>query len=103
MPTRLGSAMPSATRYFTPHVRSSCILRPHSPLPAFRNSCRIRWSRGSSASARHSRDWRRTAPARCSPRHRAPRTAVRDHQGGQILGRHSFRQREICGDFQAVG
>ena len=36
IPTRLGSAMPSATRYLTPQVRSSCILRPHSPLPALR-------------------------------------------------------------------
>ena len=37
MPTRLGSAMPWATRYFTPQVMSSCILRPHSRLPASRN------------------------------------------------------------------
>ena len=37
MPTRLGFMVPCEMRYFTPHVMSSCILRPHSPLPAFRN------------------------------------------------------------------
>ena len=37
MATFFGSAIPSFTRCLTPHVMSSCIFRPHSLLPAFRN------------------------------------------------------------------
>ena len=35
--TLFGSAIPSFTRYFTPHVRSSCIRSPHWLFPALRN------------------------------------------------------------------
>ena len=33
MPTLFPSAIPSSTKYFTPHVMSSCISRPHAPFP----------------------------------------------------------------------
>ena len=82
MPTRFGIGQcPSSTRCFTPHVMSSCIFRPHSPLPALRNFLPYP---GGAAEVRH----QHRVPAigeelrqrTVAPVIARPRTAVRNHQ-----------------------
>ena len=104
MPTRFGSAMPSATRYFTPQVMSSCILRPHSPLPGVEELLAVA---GGAAEIRHQNGvaaiGEKLRQRVVAPVVARPGTAVRNHQRRQILSPRALRQRQISGNLQAVG
>ena len=104
MPTRAGSAMPWATRYFTPQVMSSCILSPHCLLPGVEELLAVA---GRAAEVRaagpRSRGWRGTARTSRSPRCRAPTgPPCGKIDDRQVLRRDALRERQVGGDLEAV-
>ena len=88
MPMRFGSAVPSATRYFTPQVMSSCILRAPLAVAGVEELLAVA---GGAAEVRHQHGvaaiGEELRQGVVAPDIARPRTAVRDHQRRQALGR----------------
>ncbi len=105
MPIRLGSAMPSATRYFD--APSDVVLHLRAPLGVAGVQEFLAVAGGTAKighAAPRSRDWRRTAPARCSPTDRAPKDRRAPPSApADSSPCHTLRQRQVGGNLQAVG
>src|SRR5439155_493700 len=95
--------MPSAIRYFAPQVTSSCILRPHSSLPASMNFLPYPAEpRKFMLKTAYPRFAKNCVYALYPQTSRPPWTTVRKDDCWQVPGRNTFGNRKIGWDHQSI-